>query len=1022
MSLSSPVPSKAAIHALRGLAFGTTCVIGVIIEDRRRRISTLKKVVANKEKLQSSRLYHSGGRDRVERILEDTLVYSPDSLRFYERQRREDEEEDSSLIPSRVEQHYETHHTQNNEPSKDTHHTPTPPPPLAPQPPPPPLSPRPPPTSSTALSSLPHHPVPIFKKVESRGWKNITSSSFQRVRGALPTKEVEKPAVPAVTPVTIIEDILASSDSDRIHRAASSFVNYTRPDTLNVFGDKWYELSALIGAECRAAGRLEDASRVLVATLSLGPIDESLYYTHEPMSLIRSSLAQSGANPAACGLALATKMFLARFPEKPTKPSRDIESNGRALFERLLTAKKHELARNVYMRTMILSPNPSSFVGWSIHMYNKHEDHHNAIKQFVLTYSKMDLHDPKNFDRTMDRVINSLSATYGLKLDQVADALARIQIPKDTGLRTRTLTCLVGMQFDRDPDLSKTISLFDKCVANGLMDRVVHPIGVLTKMINISARAGDGNMVRKYYDLAVAQNPDDEGRISMHLAMALWKARDEDWGAVDEIFSRTAPIRSANPTDYNNSFVPICKVYTQGRSTSEVLDFITRYMRDFHVEFTPHLVTLVAKLFSISHDVDGYITWLRHASKHGFPTAQAFCNAVLYPLVREFRLPYAEVQSIYSKFEALNPKSVGSGTRAILSASFYSHTSRAPLPWSTYMFPKSTRVDKTAYRGRNTNTISVCEAMKQQIQAGKYSAAREIYRKAAQFGMPFHHRCLALVIMACVRGPEPDPAYALSLIRETHADNRDVTLFVDMFIIHSMGPAKTGHATHEDLLAKMKQLIHMFEHLHLPFSSIILCELARLYCSLGDLNKASALIRTARDVCSDDVAFVERPVHLKAALGLYTRLLDVENLSQICRSMMQGRQGANVRAIGYMQYTRRAMRARRERPRGFRECWEVIEHTLRDMQEARARILSKGKELGAGAVRIFEESFPNPLAKMDTPESLDAAHDEWVEDTNDLSADEYDLEPVGMDISDTTGTAQKPEAVQAAQVAKVMVA
>ncbi|EMR62822.1 hypothetical protein UCREL1_10240 [Eutypa lata UCREL1] len=53
-----PVPSKAAIHALRGLALGTSCAIGVIVEDRRRRISTLRTAISNKEKLKGSRHYH----------------------------------------------------------------------------------------------------------------------------------------------------------------------------------------------------------------------------------------------------------------------------------------------------------------------------------------------------------------------------------------------------------------------------------------------------------------------------------------------------------------------------------------------------------------------------------------------------------------------------------------------------------------------------------------------------------------------------------------------------------------------------------------------------------------------------------------------------------------------------------------------------------------------------------------------------------------------------------------------------
>ncbi|KXJ95756.1 hypothetical protein Micbo1qcDRAFT_157817, partial [Microdochium bolleyi] len=59
MTTPVPVPSKAAIRALRGLALGTSCAIGAIVEDRRRRISTLQTAISNKERLQSARQYKS---------------------------------------------------------------------------------------------------------------------------------------------------------------------------------------------------------------------------------------------------------------------------------------------------------------------------------------------------------------------------------------------------------------------------------------------------------------------------------------------------------------------------------------------------------------------------------------------------------------------------------------------------------------------------------------------------------------------------------------------------------------------------------------------------------------------------------------------------------------------------------------------------------------------------------------------------------------------------------------------------
>ena len=65
MPSTLPVPSKGALRALRTLALGTTCTVaftvGVLTEDRRRRINTVQQACDNARKIKSSRQYHSTG-------------------------------------------------------------------------------------------------------------------------------------------------------------------------------------------------------------------------------------------------------------------------------------------------------------------------------------------------------------------------------------------------------------------------------------------------------------------------------------------------------------------------------------------------------------------------------------------------------------------------------------------------------------------------------------------------------------------------------------------------------------------------------------------------------------------------------------------------------------------------------------------------------------------------------------------------------------------------------------------------
>jgi hypothetical protein len=68
----APLPSVAATRALRGLLLGTTCSLGLVLEDRRRRISTLRNRLKNAEKLKSHERYHAGGAAAILERFEQT--------------------------------------------------------------------------------------------------------------------------------------------------------------------------------------------------------------------------------------------------------------------------------------------------------------------------------------------------------------------------------------------------------------------------------------------------------------------------------------------------------------------------------------------------------------------------------------------------------------------------------------------------------------------------------------------------------------------------------------------------------------------------------------------------------------------------------------------------------------------------------------------------------------------------------------------------------------------------------------
>ncbi|KAK0391291.1 hypothetical protein NLU13_0792 [Sarocladium strictum] len=59
MGSNNPVPSRAAIHALRGLVFGTSCSVVLIAEERRRRLKTVRAAAENARKIHAAKTHRA---------------------------------------------------------------------------------------------------------------------------------------------------------------------------------------------------------------------------------------------------------------------------------------------------------------------------------------------------------------------------------------------------------------------------------------------------------------------------------------------------------------------------------------------------------------------------------------------------------------------------------------------------------------------------------------------------------------------------------------------------------------------------------------------------------------------------------------------------------------------------------------------------------------------------------------------------------------------------------------------------
>ncbi|CAK7263120.1 hypothetical protein SEPCBS57363_000406 [Sporothrix epigloea] len=77
-----PVPSKAAIQALRGLVLGTTCTLALVTEDRRRRINVARSAIQNGDRIRSARQYYPGGNAFAISLEEESLSVEPGAIHW----------------------------------------------------------------------------------------------------------------------------------------------------------------------------------------------------------------------------------------------------------------------------------------------------------------------------------------------------------------------------------------------------------------------------------------------------------------------------------------------------------------------------------------------------------------------------------------------------------------------------------------------------------------------------------------------------------------------------------------------------------------------------------------------------------------------------------------------------------------------------------------------------------------------------------------------------------------------------
>ncbi|KAI1399097.1 hypothetical protein F4819DRAFT_466255 [Hypoxylon fuscum] len=949
MPLPLPVPSKAAIHALRGIALGTSCAIGVIVEDRRRRISTLRRAVSNKEKLRSAKQYHGmAGSAAVQ--LDDT-VFVGDELHWHQLEDTPTIFDDHPMIKRRSRKksiEYTSLNAETSRPSEledgpkisssNTDQTQSSPPPAQ--------------GNSAPLNNLSRPPTYPQAK---------TSTSALNAYEAWQTGGT---AVPKLRPGKLNElnwairdvgRILASKDEERLDRALQKFFEtYHIYSYFKQFQEEWVAISIQLSNECRAQNRWDDASRVLTATINAGPLDESQYYAHEPMAIMEFHLRQVDENGRCLpeAVAAASRIFTAMFKEKPRTHGTEVQRVGRHLFAQNLMLNESSNVHTIYWRILGLVKNPVAFTGWAIQELYQYEDYKTVIKYFLLNFSKM---SPNNecYNKTIDCVVYSVEGLKGLKVNQVLIALKKMTRPGNGLLRTRWLMRLLQAHWHRNQDFPELKTLFEEDLSSGLLKKVTHPQGVYRTMIEIAIKAGEEDTARSYYKLLIQQYPEMTNDVALRGFIALALAKAGDWDSVFEAFTEMQDLRKEQEKEYDDAFVMVLKVFADSHPVAEVRDFVSKYTSVLAVRMHRYIVTLVANKYGDCHDIIGFMSWLEYCSRSGFALDSSICNAVLHNCRTKWKLPYRELQMLYSKIRQIDPSLIDDVGRRIMSqAALTAGKCVKDSKVNRGSHSKIVSVNKLAYTGRTTSRRDVYEAMNQELNSGRPTTAISIYKRALKYGMPSCRYCLRLAVMAALKNPQTGSASAMTLIHNAHERGEDVSPAVSVFIKVQLDHIQ---ATAEDILLYMRNLITRFEALHIIIDPAVITHMAMLCSRLGHHERAIALCTLAMDRCgAGNLCFSRQSI--KALLMAYSQLLDPEGMSKLIDDLLAGEFATDTSVRSYLKSTKRTVQ-RYYRNTAADALLRILEHGIEVMGTRRAENRKEGKMIPQETLRIMQEAL-----------------------------------------------------------------
>ncbi|KAK3951283.1 hypothetical protein QBC32DRAFT_362794 [Pseudoneurospora amorphoporcata] len=954
MSSPLPVPSKAALTALRGLVVGTSCTLALIAEDRRRRIRNALTAIENGERIRQARNYNTGGAALAVALEEESLldagilplapepsaalpaeiVRQYDNARIAESERLRRGEDVSESKTTRGEHDSRPHPC--GQSRRDTPRSFTP--------------------RKRTLTGQ-HHFIPLVEGVpitQTRPYHKFSRRADNeggRSSLAFPSND---------SIVVMIQEACRTKELGQMEKAALLiFEATTQNQAPNNLDDAWMEASALLCRTYLDLERAEDAAKILSTVLARAPLTEARYFDFQPVRLIESLLAKATQaktreNICSAKLETAISLFLPRFIEKPVVQSAELLAVGRALLDHAFAVGKSTRAIDVYWRCISVSESQYDFTSWVITKLHDTGDYKAAIRLFLANYCKMSPSAP-SIIRIAGPVVQCVEKAHNYKPAQVLKTLLNIA-SAECQLKTEWIMRLLTAHWRRHGSFEELEALFQQLIEVGLKDVVYHLDGVYRVMIELALEAGEDFKAESIFAQASAELPQLAHDVRLLGIFARFKAKQQDWEGVRESFAAMKLDSKPALDACGTAFVPVVKTYAKDHTVQETDAFVRSYITDLKVPLSRFLVTLMAKQYASIRNLESFVEWLEYCSIAGFQVDAAFTNAVLVSCRRNWNVPFRDLRTLFRKLRALNPNFVDRHTERVMMDAALSSNNKLEGGFARGRV-LSLRITPNMgpVKGKCDTEHEVTLAMKEALSYRHPAKALSIYKRALHLGMPFSECALRLAVNAQLK-LENKPyrkTYDLVLKAQDQGNNVDPILNYLLGLQLADLAAKGG-----EIRSIVQTAIDRIKEVGLKIADTFLHRAALICLTSGHFEGAHhyALMAAESNNHSEPCYNLD---NFRIMLYSFAGLLNIDGIRQVLAKALSSNYKEHTGCLKALKRAREmVMEARLNdaKTQQRHDAYDVLSEGIDKMVESRQRLQSQRAKLGMESVRIMRQA------------------------------------------------------------------